>query len=260
MNKDQILSDLSDLKEQGDLQSLLPQNLPQYLLDALCELSDLIGGNLYCDDADVFHIYVTWFLYGRKLDVIPNSIMSKKFQILSVALKAEKARREGIIKMKDWPLPTIDDLFNEKSIDFYFYKNHLDTKSKQNPLGIIDDPFLNENHRLPNMVDSFANDMKEYFRTIQDHNDGLSDSDLIYVSVYFAIDILLEYRDNAQNMVPVSIIKDTKSQVLGALNNIFEIPDERQYTDKIQELIDRKIWEPNIEFETRDFLSRIRNY
>lgn len=260
MDKNQIIKELSSLKKQGDLQSLLPQNLPQFLLNVLCDLSDQIGGNLYCDNADVFHIYVTWFLYGRKLDIIPNSIMIKKFQIISIALKAEKARREGVILMKDWPLPTIDDLFEEKGVDFYFYNKNPNTISSNNPLGILDDPFLNKNHRLPNMIDSFSKDLMTYFKALEDHNGGLSVNDLINVAVYFAIDIMIEYRDNAQNLVPVSIIKDVKSQVISALKNIFDIPNEQHCIDEIQSHIDRKIWETNIESETHEFLARIRNF
>lgn len=260
MNKNQIIKELSNLKKQDGLKSLLPQNLPQFLLNELCDLSDQIGGNLYCDNADVFHSYVTWFLYGRELDIIPNSIMIKKFQIISIALKAEKVRREGVILMKDWPLPTIDNLFDEKGIDFYFHNKNPKIRSSNNPLGILDDPFLNKNHRLPNMIDSFSKDLMTYFNAIEDHNGGLSINDFINVAVYFAIDIIIEYRDNSQSFVPVSIIKDTKTQVISALKDMFEIPHEQLCIDEIQSTIDRKIWETNIESETHEFLARIRNF
>ena len=260
MNKEQLLDILEQLKIQGGLEALLPQNIPNEIFNELYEVSKEIPGDIYGESSDIFRIYTTWFLHGRKLNMILPSVMIKKIQILFLALSAEKLRREKRTNMKPWPLPDIDNLFDDRDVNFYFYQISPKIVSSSNPLRIVDDPNLNKHHRLSNLVSSFEKGLMAYFEAYKNMRGEVTVDEFIKVIVYYTIDLLIEYRDNAGNMLPTSIIEDTKHQIISALKNNFEVFNQQQKIDKIYTQIDKKIYEANIVTETENYLRNLRNY
>lgn len=259
MNRDQLMDVLDNLNSEGGLEALLPQNLPSDFLNELCEVSKDIAGDLYGDMADVFRSYAYKFLFGKGW-ILP-SVWDKKIQLLSLALSAEKLRRKGNVRMKPWQLPNVENLFDDKNVDYYFYNDNLDipkTSHSSNPLRIIDDPHLNKTHRLPNLVNTFEKDVMAYFNVFENNRGGITEDEFIKVIVYYIIDLLIEYRDKAGNILPLSIIEDTKNQVLIALKNHFEIFNQQPVVNKLFTQIDNKIYEEHIVPEAQNYLRRIR--
>jgi len=112
---------LGKLHSEGGLNALLPQNLTSDILNELCEISEEFHKDPYCERSEILAAITCWFLYGRKYEMILPSLMYQKNLILARALTAEKIRRTGLFEMRPWPLPDIDNLFDEKDNSFYFY-------------------------------------------------------------------------------------------------------------------------------------------
>lgn len=132
--------------------------------------------------------------------------------------------------------------------------------TKINPLQITDDPYLNKTHRLPYCEEVFEKDIRAYFNVIAERRGSVGIEEFISVMTYFTIDLLIEYRDNAQNILPISIVEDMKAQILNVLKRNYDAFNRPEIVDEFQALIDKKLYEPNIVSETQHYLSRVRQY
>ncbi len=260
MEKENILEILTNLKVKGGLVALLPQNLPYGLLTELYEMVRSIPENPKGDASDMLEIITYWFLYGRKMRMIAPSIMAQKVKILSLAITAEKFRRDGNRSMKEWPLPDIDNLFDDKGVNFYFYQDTTGILPEPNPLRIIDNPHLNTHHRLPDMINRYAKDLYAYYEAYNDMKGRVTLEEFISVIVYYTLDLLIEYKNNAGNILPQSIIADTKQQVISALQSNSDAFNNEEVINNIISQIDQRLFEPNIVHETEKFLQRIRDF
>jgi hypothetical protein len=132
--------------------------------------------------------------------------------------------------------------------------------TKLNPLQITDDPFLNKTHHLPNCEEMFEKDISSYFNAIAEKRGSVGIGEFVTVMVYFTIDLLIEYRDNAHNTLPISIIEDMKSQIINVLQRNYDAFNRPDIIDEFQSLLEKKMYEPNIESETQHYLNRVRQY
>lgn len=123
-----------------------------------------------------------------------------------------------------------------------------------NPLNIIDDPQLNRMHKLPNLVSSFENDLRIDFEMLEDRYGNVTIEQFLTLTVYYAIDLLINYHDNALNTLPASIIKAVKQQVLQAAQLIFDAFSKQDIINRMFSQIDNKIWESNIVAETHNYM------
>lgn len=130
--------------------------------------------------------------------------------------------------------------------------------TSSNPLNIVNDPQLNRIHKLPNLVDGFANDLMVYFGVLQEQNGGVTIDQFITLTVYYSIDLLIEYRDKALNTLPSSIIDDVKRQVLEAAQTNFDVFNQQDVINRMFSQIDKKIWEANIVAETHNYMQKIQ--
>ncbi len=261
MDKYQLIEHLENLMTKGGLEALLPQNLSAESLHELCKVREKVVEEPHSDKVDVFESIGFWFLYGKKLRLILPSVMQVKVQTLMLALFAEKCRREGNPNLKHWPLPNVDNLFDDKDVNFYFYKSYQTkfiTTKESNPLRIIDDPYLNKFHKLPNLVDDFASDLNSYYNVCKEKKGFVTLDELIKIIVYLAIDNLIEYSETGDKILPLSIIEDTKNQIISAAQGLFEEFHQQTEIDKISSQIDMKIYEDNIVAETQKYLQRLR--
>lgn len=152
------------------------------------------------------------------------------------------------------------ELGNPKASGTLQIVNDIINKSKRsNPLNIIDDAQLNRLHRLPNLVASFANDLSANFQILQDNSfTDLTIEDAVELTVYYAIDLLIEYRDKAMNTLPSSIIEDVKNQVLQAAQNCFDVFNKQEVQTIMLSQIDKKIWDENIANETHQYMAQFQ--
>lgn len=127
-----------------------------------------------------------------------------------------------------------------------------------NPLNIVDDPQLNRVHKLPNLKEGFANDLMVYFQELQEQTGGVTIDQFITLTVYYSIDLLIEYRDKALNTLPSSIIDDVKKQVLEAAQTNFDVFNQQGVIDRMFSQIDNKIWESNIVTETHNYMRKLQ--
>ena len=132
--------------------------------------------------------------------------------------------------------------------------------TSSNPLNIVNDPQLNRIHKLPNLTEGFANDLMSYFGVLQEQNGGVTIDQFISLTVYYSIDLLIEYRDKALNTLPASIIEDVKRQVLEAAQTNFDVFNRQDVIDRMFAQVDKKIWEANIVSETHSYMRRIQPY
>lgn len=129
-----------------------------------------------------------------------------------------------------------------------------------NPLRITDDPFLNKTHRLPNCEEMFEKDISAYFNVIAEKRGSVGMGEFLTVMTYFTIDLLIDYRDNAQNTLPISIVEDMKAQIMNVLKRNYEDFNKPEIIAEFLSLLDKKMLEPNIVSETHNYLSRVRQY
>ncbi len=130
--------------------------------------------------------------------------------------------------------------------------------NSSNPLNIVDDPQLNRMHKLPNLVAGFANDLMIYYRALDDRHGSVTIDQFISLTVYYSIDLLIEYRDKALNTLPSSIIEDVKRQVLEAAQTNFDVFNKQDIINKMFSQIDKKIWENNIVSETHNYMRQLQ--
>jgi tetratricopeptide (TPR) repeat protein len=130
--------------------------------------------------------------------------------------------------------------------------------NSSNPLNIDDDPQLNRMHKLPNLVAGFANDLMIYYRALDDQHGSVTIDQFISLTVYYSIDLLIEYRDKALNTLPSSIIEDVKRQVLEAAQTNFDVFNKQDIINKMFSQIDKKIWENNIVSETHNYMRQLQ--
>ena len=129
-----------------------------------------------------------------------------------------------------------------------------------NPLRITDDPFLNKTHRLPNCEEIFEKDISAYFNVIAEKRVSVGIGEFLTVMTYFTIDLLIEYRDNAQNTLPFSIVEDMKAQIINVLRRNYDAFNNPEIIAEFLTILDKKMYEPNIVSETHSYLSRVRQY
>ena len=129
-----------------------------------------------------------------------------------------------------------------------------------NPLRITDDPFLNKTHRLPNCEEMFEKDISAYFNVIAEKRGSVGMGEFLTVMTYFTIDLLIEYRDNAQNTLPFSIVEDMKAQIINVLRRNYDAFNNPEIIAEFLTILDKKMYEPNIVSETHSYLSRVRQY
>lgn len=129
-----------------------------------------------------------------------------------------------------------------------------------NPLRITDDPFLNKTHRLPNCEEIFEKDISAYFNVIAEKRGSVGIGEFLTVMTYFTIDLLIEYRDNAQNTLPFSIVEDMKAQIINVLRRNYDAFNNPEIIAEFLTILDKKMYEPNIVSETHSYLSRVRQY
>jgi tetratricopeptide (TPR) repeat protein len=127
-----------------------------------------------------------------------------------------------------------------------------------NPLNIVDDPQLNKMHKLPNLVEGFANDLMIYYSALDERYGNVTIDQFISLVVYYSIDLLIEYRDKALNTLPSSIIGDVKGQVLEAAQQNFDAFIKQEIINKMFSQIDKKIWESNIVSETQNYMRQLQ--
>jgi len=130
--------------------------------------------------------------------------------------------------------------------------------NSSNPLNINEDPQLNRMHKLPNLVENFENDLMIYYGTLEEHSGSVTIDQFITLTVFYSIDLLIEYRDKALNTLPSSIIEDVKRQVLEAAQTNFDIFNQRDVINKMFSQIDEKIWEKNIVSETHNYMQQFQ--
>jgi hypothetical protein len=133
---------------------------------------------------------------------------------------------------------------------------NIEDSMNSNPLNIVDDPELNRIHRLPNLVEGFSNDLRIYLEFLQEKNgeEKVTVNKFGTVVIYYAVDLLIEYRNKSLNILPVSIIEDVKTQVLEAAQKNWDVFRQPSIIRDITNLIDKKIWENGIISETHNYL------
>lgn len=129
-----------------------------------------------------------------------------------------------------------------------------------NPLRITDDPFLNRTHRLPNCEETFEKDISAYFHVIAERKGAVGLDTFMTVMAYFTIDLLIDYRDNAQNTLPISIVEDMKAQIINVLQRNYDAFNKPEIIAEFLSILDKKMYEPNIVSETHSYLDRVRQY
>jgi Flp pilus assembly protein TadD len=130
--------------------------------------------------------------------------------------------------------------------------------NSSNPLNIVDDPETNSFHELPYFVDSFARDLMICYDKLENRYGIVTIDQVITLIVYYSIDLLIEYRDNAFNSLPSSIIEDLKSQILEAAQENFAIFNKPENIEKLFSQIDSKIWESDIVTETHGYMQQFQ--
>jgi tetratricopeptide (TPR) repeat protein len=127
-----------------------------------------------------------------------------------------------------------------------------------NPLNIIHDVELNLKHKMPDLVESFANDLMANYRIINRNNGSVKTDEFISLIIYYSIDLMIEYHNKALKTLPSSIIEGVKNQVLKAAQKNFDIFSQRDIIVKIFSEIDKKIWQANIIEETQNYMQQFQ--
>lgn len=146
---------------------------------------------------------------------------------------------------------------HDRGVDIEYQKEEVEEKIKINPLNIVDDPQLNNQHRLKNLIPSFENDLVVSFQSLEEIKTNVTIGDFVSLIVYYSIDLLIEYYDKA-NVLPKSIIDDIKSQIMQAAENTFDVFKDEEIRSDIFSQIDRKIWEEDIVEETHQYMKELK--
>ncbi|AEE51129.1 tetratricopeptide repeat protein [Haliscomenobacter hydrossis] len=125
-----------------------------------------------------------------------------------------------------------------------------------NPLNIVDDPEMNRMHKLPNLIEDFANDIYNNYLIMAEQQGIMSLDQLIKLIAYYSIDLLIEYRNTPINILPSSIVENVKLQVLQAAQINFDIFNKPEVKNMLFDMIDKKIWDEDIVQETHSYMLR----
>lgn len=160
------------------------------------------------------------------------------------------------INMKDAEVEKCTLHMYDRGVDIEYEKQ---VEEKINPLNISDDPLLNKQHRLNNLIPSFENDLVISFQSIEKIKSNVTIGDFVSLIVYYSIDLMIEYYDKA-TVLPKSIINDIKSQIMQAAENTFDVFKDEEIRNDIFFQIDKKIWEENIVAETHQYMHELKSH
>ncbi len=126
-------------------------------------------------------------------------------------------------------------------------------------LNISDDPYLNEIHKAPDLTMLYANDLMVYYDRLQRKNDGkgVTMGEFQTLIAYYAIDLLIEYHDKANGVLPRSIIQDVKNNVLAAAQKKFPAFNDKGKADYFHYMVDNYIKLKDIVSSTKRYMESL---
>lgn len=151
----------------------------------------------------------------------------------------------------------------EITVNFGKTNNSDSTNVKHNELNIIENTDPNNQIKLPNYVSAFFQSIEAMHKMLSEMKDFVTDKDLTDIYVYFAIDLLLEFKYKANNVLPKSIVDDVRQQTHQAAK-MFSVCGVTLNPDKVNndflKRFDELIWSKNVIEETKNYMSKFDNY
>ena len=137
---------------------------------------------------------------------------------------------------------------------------NLKNRFPVNPLSIIDNDQLNEQHQIPNLIGVFEKDILVNLSRLQTLNNGLIPNEVTELLIYLTITYLIEYKNKALDYLPIGVIEQVVIQIKEAFVNVYIDRGYGSYIiDEFEKVLKEKIWNPRIIEETETFMDKLDN-
>lgn len=128
-----------------------------------------------------------------------------------------------------------------------------------NPLNLVDLKELNSVSHIPNIIDTSKNDLLIYFSILKEKEGSVSARRSMELFKYYALDLILEYHNKANGIVPKSIVEEISSQVVAAACDLSKYLNEfPEKAKNLKEDIILALFKPFIKDEISLYMANLR--
>jgi hypothetical protein len=126
-------------------------------------------------------------------------------------------------------------------------------------LNISDDPQMNQIHKAPDLTILYANDLMVYYERLSEKNgeSGVKIGEFQTLIAYYTIDLLIEYHDKANGLLPRSVIQSVKENVLSAAQMKFPVFNDKSKEDYHHFIVDRLLMIEKIRETTKKYMDNL---
>lgn len=206
------------------------------------------------ENIEIEYIDIIDLTIKKIIEAVPIYYLnSNRAQIEDLVIRLKKAlskKKTNILEYKGGA--EAETIFKQ----FGFYFNDAPPKG----LNIVDSFLMNSIHEIPNLTDSFINDLKgNQSKLIRKLNRNLEVNEIVELISNYACELLIEYHTKADGVLPVSIIKQVKSQLTVASYFVFSIEDPVLQI-LVDLLIDSQIRDPLVIENTSTYFAKLNNF
>ena len=139
------------------------------------------------------------------------------------------------------------------------FQYNLTKKFPVNPLLIVDDEKINLQHRIPNLVKLYEQDVLSNLGRLQSLNNGLIPDEIVELLVYQTISNFIEYK-NKSGILPLAVVYEVKTQIKQAFENIYiDRGYMKQIVEEYEAILPELIWKKDIIEDTEAFMEKLDN-
>lgn len=133
-----------------------------------------------------------------------------------------------------------------------------------NELNIVNDPQLNELHKLisSDHTKAIKNDLYKNFIILQENRGkgNTTKKDFVDFVCYYTIDLLISYYNNGIQKIPQAAYDDISDQVLASAKSVFQMFKEKEVIETYEESLKVLVHSENIIETTEEYLKEFKYF